>query len=110
MIHVDLKPEPPHFDADVRQPGTAFVAQNPNPSPKQWRSRSYWRSILEDLHREYDGICAYSCEFISPVTGVHTVEHFLPKSQRPDRAYEWDNYRLVCLRMNGRRRTQQILD
>lgn len=29
-----------------------------------------------------------------------TVDHFLPKSKRPDRAYEWDNFRLALHRIN----------
>jgi hypothetical protein len=111
MISVKLKLEPPTFDGRVRKPGTAFLALRPNPiSSKQWKSHSYWRRILPELHQQYDGICAYSCEFIPLVTGDDTVEHFLPKAQRPDRAYEWDNYRLVCLRMNGRKGTHQVLD
>ncbi len=29
-----------------------------------------------------------------------SVDHFLPKSKYPDRAYEWDNYRLARPKLN----------
>jgi len=110
MIHVDQKPEPLAFLAQVGKPGARFLTSNRNPTSEEWKSHSYWRKLIPELHDAYDGICAYSSEFIPLVTGNDTVEHFLPKSRHPNQAYRWTNYRLVCLRMNGRKGARQILD
>ena len=111
MIFVQEEPEPEEFEARVRVPGQAFLATVPHPSTNQWKSRSYWRRVLAELHGKYDGICAYTCHWIAPDTGWDTVEHFVPKDSEPTLAYEWSNYRLVCGRMNGRKGTKQdVLD
>ena len=111
MIFIQEQPEPPQFEEEVRMPGRGFLEQVPNPSTEQWKSRSYWQRILGELYDGYDGICAYTCHWIAPVTGVDTVDHFVPKSVESDLAYEWSNYRLVCARMNGRKGTKQdVLD
>lgn len=34
-------------------------------------------------------------------TPYGTIDHFQPKSQRPNRAYEWDNFRLALYKMNS---------
>lgn len=101
MIHVEPQPEPEDFDQLVRRPGTAFLLKNPKPTSKKWRSNSYWRKMLGQLHDGYDGICAYSCHWIPYDTGADTVEHFLPKARFPEQAYEWTNYRLVCQTLNS---------
>ncbi|MBI2302439.1 MAG: hypothetical protein HYU66_26335, partial [Armatimonadetes bacterium] len=45
------------------------------------------------------------------VTGARTVEHLACKSKSPEQAYEWSNYRLVCLRMNERKHVfEDVLD
>jgi len=31
------------------------------------------------------------------------VDHFIPKSEEPKLAYEWDNFRLACLKLNARK-------
>lgn len=105
MIHVAPRDEPAYFEARVRQPGREAVANGVNPLP------DYWRRCLGDLYRLYDGICAYVCIHIPPVTGGRSVEHFAPKSKHPDDAYEWQNYRLVCSIMNSRKRDfEDVLD
>ena len=39
------------------------------------------------------------------------VDHFYPKSVRPDMAYEWSNFRLASLKLNCRKREfQDVLD
>lgn len=111
MIHVDLRPEPDHFDIAVRKPGNVFLAKTPQPTSTEWKQHAYWTKISQALHDSYTGICAYTCHWIAYDTGGLTVEHFLPKSKHPRKAYEWDNYRLVCSRLNGRRGTsEKILD
>jgi len=105
VIHVEAKDEPPDFDERVRQPGLQALERGDNPLP------DYWRRCLDDLYDLYDGICAYACVFIPPVTGGRTVEHFAPKKKHRDHAYEWSNYRLVCSVMNSRKRDfEDVLD
>lgn len=111
MINVTLKPEPKDFDKLVRTPGQKFLATCPNPTQKQWATRSYWRKILKSLHSEYAGICSYSCHWMPFDTGADTVEHFRPKTTYPKEAYEWTNYRLVCQLLNARKRDDEtVLD
>lgn len=110
MIRIDQKPEPPEFHVQVGRPGALFLERCGAPTSRQWKNHSYWRKVLPQLRDAFDSICAYSSEFIPDITGVDTVEHFLPKAEHPDQAYRWTNYRLVCLRMNGRKGTRRILD
>lgn len=93
MIHVEPQPEPADFDRRVRQPGRRDAAGR----------RALWRRCLRQLWDAYDGVCAYSCLRVPWLTGAVTVDHFIPRSQRPDLAHEWTNFRLACLRMNSRK-------
>ena len=105
MIHVEPQPEPPAFDAQVRQPGLQALAEGRQELPP------YWRACLGDLHERYRGICAYLCVLIPRATGARSVDHIAPKSKRRDLAYEWSNYRLVCSLMNARKRDfEDVLD
>jgi hypothetical protein len=97
MIPVPRQPEPSNFDRDVRQPGQSYLANNPNPTFKERRSKC-WARALEDLHEAYNRICAYSCFYLIQ---QGTVDHFLPKKFYPQFAYEWDNYRLAAPRINN---------
>lgn len=106
MIRVIIQPEPAQFDALVRTPGNRFLGTTPKPTPREWNKHSYWRRILTDLRRLYGGICAYSCHWTPPDTGGKTVEHFAPKHEAPERAYEWSNYRFVCSVLNSRKATR----
>lgn len=103
MRKIDLAPEPPDFDVNVRQPGLTYLASLAPGTTVIFASREYWRRSLLDLHAAYNSICAYTCHWIAPDTGSDTVEHFLAKSTNPELAYEWRNYRLVCGRLNGRK-------
>src|SRR4051812_40118001 len=106
-----MQPEPANFQLSVRKPGRVFLSQQPQPTVAQWKSHSYWRRVLEDLHTAYNGICAYSCHWIPYDTGSDTVEHFTPKGLFSEGAYEWNNFRLVCGTLNGRKGTStEIMD
>jgi len=107
MIHVDRQTEPLEFEDRVRKRGQRFLQNTPRPTAKQWRSHSYWREVGPQLHDAYGGICAYSCHWIPYDTGADTVEHFLPKDRHQNEAYEWNNYRLVCATLNGRKGTHE---
>jgi len=107
VIPVAAQPEPPDFDAKVRTPGKAFLKRNPNPTT--WKE--CWRNCLWDLYESYGRICAYSAHWFSRCEGIATVDHFIPKSKNPSKAYEWDNFRLATLRMNSLKKDHQdVLD
>ena len=108
VIPVVLEPEPPNFDRMVRRRGREFLNQRGVPA-RSSEFRNYWKEIVADLHRLYDGICAYTCIYLVP-PGT-TVDHFLPKSKYPLLAYEWSNYRLTSPIMNNRKAEKEgILD
>ncbi len=98
MIRVAPKPEYPNFDADVRVPGSAFLATCPTPNSQQFKKKNLWSKAARELHAAYSGICAYTAMYL-PEQG--TVDHFLPKTLHPNLAYEWSNFRLAGARVNG---------
>jgi hypothetical protein len=98
MIRVAQQPEYPLFDVEVRQPGTTFLATNPNPSSQDFKKKSYWSKAAPHLHAAYSGICAYTAMYL-PQQG--SVDHFHPKTIHPHLAYEWSNYRLATGRVNS---------
>ena len=53
--------------------------------------------------KAYKADLPYIACYIEPVTGMPTVDHMIPKSQRWDKVYEWSNYRLACSLMNSRK-------
>lgn len=116
MMHVTLANEPDDFDTLVRQPGlnaiAELVGEQGDPLKKVANHRDelkgehyppYWRNATSQLLQVYNRICAYACFYIEPTTGAATVDHFAPKSQSWDKAYEWSNYRLACSLMNTRK-------
>lgn len=100
MIHVTIKAEPSNFDAQVRQPGIAFLRSCPVPHQRQWRGHTYWKAARNELYQAYGGICAYMGEWIPLTTGSPSVDHYIPKSQAPNLAYEWQNFRLATQKAN----------
>lgn len=98
MIRVTPRPESPNFDASVRAPGAAFLAETQNPTSEQFRKKNYWSRAARDLHVAYQGICAYTAMYL-PEQG--SVDHFLPKTLYPNLAYEWTNFRLASGRVNS---------
>lgn len=110
MIHIDLQPEPTDFDKNVRQPGNDFLAQCPDPKRDDWHKHNYWSRCNAQLYSAYGGICAYCAQWFSPTTSTTSVDHFLPKKHHPEKAYEWDNYRLTTQKMNGYKKDRYVLD
>lgn len=110
MIHVDLQPEPSDFDRKVRQPGNAFLANIDTPNNKQWNKHNFWSRCSSQLYQIYGGVCAYSGEWFSRTTTSVSVDHFLPKSEHPEKAFEWDNYRLTTQVMNGYKGNKSVMD
>jgi hypothetical protein len=106
VIRVQPKPEPPDFDEKVRQPGLRAQKEIPPKAPPLWRGE-----CLRQLWEAYEGICSYLCIFIQPGIGDRSVDHFVPRSRRPELLYEWSNYRLACSLMNSRKRQfEDVLD
>ena len=107
VIPVKPEPEPHDFDPKVRQKGKLFLRKHSAPL-KANQFRNYWRDIIGDLHRLYNGICAYTCIYLMP---PGSVDHFFPKSKYPHLAYEWSNYRLASAIINNRKgESENILD
>lgn len=110
MIPVMKQPEPSDFDGRVKQPGNNFL-RGVNTPVISWKNRDYWTRVLVDLHKAYNGICAYSAHYIPYDCGAATVDHFVPKSEDNTLAYEWWNYRLASRTMNiNKREFRDVLD
>jgi hypothetical protein len=104
VIHVEPRPEPEDFDRKVRQPGLRALKKPGNLAP-------LWRECLAQLWEAYGGICAYLAVRIPSGVGARSVDHIVAKSRRPDLAYEWSNFRLVCSLMNARKGVfEDVLD
>jgi hypothetical protein len=111
LIPVVQQPEPTNFDAKVRIPGTAFLNTHADDDKIDFTNAAYWKRISLYFSRSYGSVCAYTCHWIPLDVGSETIEHFRPKKLFPELAYEWSNYRLVCGRMNGRKREfEDVLD
>lgn len=60
------------------------------------------RQALESMYTidpKYGPLCCY-CE--SPIEGKGELEHIKPKSKFIDKAYDWNNWHLVCRECNGK--------
>jgi hypothetical protein len=109
LIPVKLQPEPFNFYETVQCKGEAFLKNNPD--AKGSKLAPYWRDIIPELREAYSGICAYTCHKIHCGTGSNSVDHFKSKDSYPQDAYKWENYRLVCGTMNGRKgKYEDVLD
>jgi uncharacterized protein (TIGR02646 family) len=115
MIPVAPAPEPASFDAKVRTPGKAWLVKKglsgANEVPKGMKISAVWTECLPEMLDAYDRICAYASLKIHAVTGASSVDHFAPKSRGLADAYEWDNYRLACAKLNARKNNfDDVLD
>ena len=113
MIPVKPKPEPDTFDQLVRVPGNRFLKKvsNSKLTNKQWEYHDYWTNIRPYIYDVYNRVCAYYAHWIPNASCTPNVDHFIPKSVRPELAYEWSNYRLACPRANSLKRDfQDVLD
>jgi uncharacterized protein (TIGR02646 family) len=107
MIPIICQPEPDGFNENVRIPGNEFlkihVNDNINIPP-------YWQKIEKELWNAYGGICSYFSIYVELVDGASSVDHFIPKSQAKELAYEWSNYRLSCIGANRKKHLKLVLD
>lgn len=108
MIPVARRKAPRGFHAKVFRPGIAWLLANGIPTrqkvPPGTELKPFWRRCLRQLHRRYDGVCAYLSVWIEPCTGAVSADHFVAKSKLAGDAYRWRNLRLACVKMNARKR------
>jgi hypothetical protein len=106
LIRVAEQPAPADFDTKVGNPGRTFLKRSP--SPPNFKGMDLWKASLGDLRKAYKGICAYCCLW---VPSSCSVDHFHPKTARPDLAYEWSNYRLAHQKLNSYKgESTEVLD
>ncbi len=108
LIRVLEQPEPPQFDEAVRVPGNAFLrALRRAPTRQDWNANQHWRKCLSDLQSAYGDVCAFTACWLSYSA---SVDHFLPKGDNPQLAYEWSNYRLASQKVNTKKGNNVVLD
>ncbi len=69
MIRFEPVPEPTRFDREVRLPGEAWLAANPEPV----RPKDFWTPFKGALADGFRNLCAYSAMY----EPVGTVDHFV---------------------------------
>lgn len=99
MIHVDPVLEPARFDAEVRQPGNAWLLANPTGQPP-----SRWRGFSGALAAGFHELCGYAA--MHDPNG--TVDHFISQREARCLAYEWSNYRYASHWMNGSKSYRRV--
>lgn len=107
MIPIAERPsEPADFDAKVRQPGSRWLADNPNRNASDYPD--YWRHAHDPLRDAFNGWCAYlGCR-----TNGGDVDHFIPKSNPINGrslTYEWSNYRWSDVGFNRNHKRQHLI-
>ncbi|PMD95549.1 hypothetical protein BWI97_14430 [Siphonobacter sp. BAB-5405] len=110
MLKIDLHSEPLDFDKDIRTRGLEFLKTTPNPNQNQWKSHAYWTSSLETMSNLYNGVCNYCAVKLGRHATKGSIDHFIPKSQNPNLAYEWNNFRFCSTRFNTKKGVGKILD
>jgi hypothetical protein len=113
MLRIDIGVDPDSFDEKIRKPGLAWMkAEGINidvPLPPKTEIPDYWRHCKDSLRNNAQGQCCYSGSFLRPSEITH-IDHSLPKTLRPDLAYEWTNYRFSAHRINGKKGEKIVLD
>jgi len=106
--------EPPHFNANCREPGHEWLAANPTKDPHD--QSEWWRQFQPDLAKHFNYRCGWEATWIG-LAGI--VEHWLSCGPRkgvasPHRhlAFEWSNYRYANGVVNSRKGIldDQVLD
>jgi hypothetical protein len=96
MIPLERYPEPPIAEV-IRQKGA---------NRKAGTFPAYWRDAVPELEQAANFRCAYLAHF----TPKGEVDHFLPKDQFPELAYEWSNFRYSDGSFNNLKGIKIILD
>ena len=96
MIHVAPVPEPPGFDAEVRQKGNAWLLQSREGTPP-----AYWTAFAPHLAAGFNDRCGYGAMY----EPKGTVDHYIGQSECRCFIYEWRNYRFCSGWMNSSKST-----
>ena len=104
MIHVERGPKPKGFDGRASRWAARFRDEQRLEAQltisKFWaRIRSEVRQDAEVLYSAFNGKCAFCESLMAHVSAPH-IEHYRPKSQFPDLAFDWENWLLSCGRCN----------
>jgi len=92
------RPEPPNcLRAGALEWTEDYLTRRKNnpKHPFSWRSDSCYKQIRQTLSMMTAAHCAF-CDGLIGVESRETVEHFKPKSQFPELAYEWTNLFPCC--------------
>lgn len=104
MIPVVPPPEPENFNADVRRPGTRWLAKYPKAKPSEYRD--FWNKMRKEVQEGFNSRCAY----LGCWTPSGHVDHFVAKDKDKTLTYEWSNYRYANERANILKGTEDFLD
>lgn len=98
MISLELGPEP----LILKAKGVKWCEEYRNTLESGAEPRHRYRrdDIRDALRVETNGKCAYCESRIEHISFAH-IEHFIPKSARPDLVYTWKNLTLACERCNN---------
>ena len=97
MIPVAKVKKPRAFDAQVKAPGTAWLAKNLTAK----RPPALWGPYTATLAEGFGNLCGYAAMYDH--TGG-TVDHFRCFKHHRDLAYEWSNYRFASGPLNASKR------
>ncbi|CAD5371790.1 conserved hypothetical protein [Rubrivivax sp. A210] len=97
MIPVARVKKPRGFDAKVKEPGDAWLANNPAAA----RPPALWGPYTSRLSDGFSNLCGYAAMH-DPTGG--TVDHFLSFTHHRDLAYAWSNYRFASGPLNSSKR------
>ena len=103
MIPVTPVPEPPEFNARVRQRGQQWLAAN---CESQKRLPDHWREFRDHLAEGFRWLCGYTA--IWTLDGE--VDHFVSIRDDRSQAYEWANYRYAAGWLNSSKGARKVLD
>jgi hypothetical protein len=95
MIPVIPPAMPANFEAEVGQPGNAWVAANPSSTR---RPPALWQACSAALAQGFGKRCAYAA-MLDPTGG--TVDHYYSWINYPYLAYDWENYRFASAAFNS---------
>lgn len=85
--------------ADVRREVVRIMRETGRPlTSNDWELLKDCAGAVRDaLRRDQDGLCAYCCGTLGSDGQSMKIEHFLPRSQHPERMFDWSNLLGVCL-------------
>ena len=115
MIHVDMPAMPTGFLDRVENPGREFLRTCPSPSSEDWRKHNYWTRVTSEFYDSLGGVCMYCASFTPRFSkeqcGAVSIDHAIPKSVGNHyQAYDWNNFRLVRVRLNNLKRDRLLAD